>query len=208
LTEKSPDKALEWFNARAQRADINEAESDALLYGQAIALQRKGDVGDARKILQNLMDRDQNLAYELQMADLDLQYGDPQNAIQRLTDLYHNFPGNHAISMQYATALLHDRDPEKAGTAAVVLKQQLLSHPDDPQLYELYARSSNIAGDDVRAKEAIAETYYLRGSVHEAAMQLQELAGRDDLDYYQRARITARINQIRLELAELGKEDS
>jgi len=208
LTEKSPDKALEWFRARAERADINEAESDALLYGQAIALQSRGDVDEARKLLQNLMDRDQNVAYELQMADLDLQSGDQKAAIQRLADLYHNFPGNHAISIQYATALLHDRDPEKAETAAVVLKQQLLSHSDDPQLYELYARSSNIAGDDVRAKEAIAETYYLRGSVHEAAMQLQELAGRDDLDYYQRARITARINQMRLELAELGKEDS
>jgi predicted Zn-dependent protease len=110
--------------------------------------------------------------------------------------------------MQYATALLHNRDPEQAETAAVILKKQLLTHQDDPQLYELYARSSNVAGDDVRAKEAIAETYYLRGSVHEAAMQLQELVARDDLDYYQRARITARINQMRTELAATGEEDS
>ena len=43
----------------------------------------------------------------------------------------------------------------------------------------------------LRAKEAIAESYYLRGGTHEAGLlQLQELAGRDDLDYYQRARIT------------------
>jgi predicted Zn-dependent protease len=83
----------------------------------------------------------------------------------------------------------------------------LQSHPDDPQLYELYARSANIAGDAVRAKEAIAESYYLRGGVHEAAMQLQELVARDDLDYYQRARITARINELRLELARMGEEE-
>ena len=38
-------------------------------------------------------------------------------------------------------------------------------------------------------------------------MQLQELVGRDDLDYYQRARITARINELRLELAKLGLEE-
>jgi hypothetical protein len=30
----------------------------------------------------------------------------------------------------------------------------------------------------------------------------------DDLDYYQRARITARINELRLELVKLGMEDS
>ena len=70
---------------------------------------------------------------------------------------------------------------------AVVLRQQLLSHPQDPQLYELYARSANVAGDSVRAREAIAETYYLRGSVHEAAMQLQDLLDSEDLDYYQRS---------------------
>ena len=58
----------------------------------------------------------------------------------------------------------------------------------------------------MRAKEAIAESYYLRGGIHEAAMQLQELAARDDLDYYERARITARINELRLELAKMGRE--
>jgi predicted Zn-dependent protease len=208
LSEKSPDTALEWFEHRKDRADINEAESDALFYGQAIALQRKGDIDEARKLLHNLMDRGENLVYELQLADIDLQYGDPQDAVSRLAELYRNFPGNHAISMQYARALLHDRESKQAQIAATVLKQQLSTHPDDPQLYELYARSYNVAGDDVRAKEAIAETYYLRGSVHEAAMQLQELAARDDLDYYQRARIAARINQMRQELAKLGEEDS
>jgi hypothetical protein len=39
-------------------------------------------------------------------------------------------------------------------------------------------------------------------------MQLQELAGRDDLDYYERARITARINELRLELARMGEENT
>ena len=39
-------------------------------------------------------------------------------------------------------------------------------------------------------------------------MQLQELAREDDLDYYQRSRITARINELRLELAEMGLEET
>ena len=59
----------------------------------------------------------------------------------------------------------------------------------------------------VRAKEAIAESYYLRGGIHEAAMQLQELAAKDDLDYYERSRITSRINELRMELAKLGLEE-
>jgi predicted Zn-dependent protease len=208
LTEKIPDTALKWFDDRMDRADVGQAETDALFYGKAIALQRKGEYDEARKLLQNLLDRDRHLAYELQLADLDLDAGEEAAAIDRLADLYQTFPGNHAISMQYAEALLHDQDAGHAETAAVVLRQQLLTHSQDPKLYELYARASNLAGDQVRAKEAIAESYYLRGGVHEAAMQLQELVSRDDLDYYQRARITARINELRLELAKLGKEDS
>lgn len=208
LSEKVPDTALQWFDNRMDRADVGQAETDALFYGRAIVLQRKGEFDEARKLLQNLLDRDRHLAYELQLADLDLDAGDEAAAIDRLADLYQTFPGNHAISMQYAEALLHDQDAGHAETAAVVLRQQLLTHSQDPKLYELYGRASNLAGDRVRAKEAIAESYYLRGGVHEAAMQLQELVARDDLDYYQRARITARINALRLELAKLGKEDS
>ena len=96
---------------------------------------------------------------------------------------------------------------EVLGDGSSPAMQQLLQRADDPQLHELYARSANIAGDDVRAKEAIAESYYLKGGIHEAALQLQELARREDLDYYQRARITARINELRLELAKMGKEE-
>ena len=208
MTAKTPDEALEWFTDRMERADVSQAESDALYYGSAIAYQKKGDYSEARKLLQSLIDRNHHIAYELQMAELDLDAGQDAHAIDLLAGLYHSFPGNHAISMQYAQALLKGQDTGQAETAAVVLRQHLLVRPGDPQLYELYARSANIAGDSVRAKEAIAEAYYLRGRIHEAAMQLQTLADSGDLDYYQRARITARINELRMELVKLGKEES
>jgi predicted Zn-dependent protease len=207
MGEKNPDEAMDWFKHRLGRADITQAESDAIFYGQAIVLQRKGDHGEARSILHSLIDRDHHLAYELQLAGLELDSGNDDQAIDSLAGLYHNFPGNQAISLQYAQALLKNRKPAQAETAGVVLRQQILTRPDDPRLYELYAQSANIAGDRVRAKEAIAESYYLRGGIHEAAMQLQELTRDDDLDYYERARITARINELRLELAKLGLEE-
>ena len=204
MIEEYPDKALEFFNHRIDRADTSQAESDSLYYGSAIALQRKGDYQEARKLLESLMAREQHVAYELQLADLDLDSGHEQAALDRLDDLYHSFPGNHAISLQYSRALLKNRDPGQAETASVILRRQLLTHSDDPMLYELYARASNTADDFIRAKEAIAESYYLRGGTHEAVLQLQELAGRDDLDYYQRARITDRLNELRVELTKMN----
>ncbi|MEE8339681.1 MAG: M48 family metalloprotease [Xanthomonadales bacterium] len=204
MIEEYPDKALEFFKHRLDRADTSQAESDSLFYGSAIALQRKGDYKEARKLLESLMARDQHVMYELQLADLDLDSGHEQAALDRLDDLYHSFPGNHAIAMQYGRALLKSQDSAQAETASVILRQQLLTHPDDPTLYELYARASNTADDFVRAKEAIAESYYLRGGIHEAVLQLQELSGRDDLDYYQRARITHRLNELRTELSKIN----
>ncbi len=204
--EEYPDAALKWFDHRLQRADISQAESDAIYYGRAIALQRKGKYTEARKLLESLIARGQHVAYELQLADLDLDSDNGNSALDRLGGLYHSFPGNHAISMQYGRTLLYRNDPVQAETAGVILRQQLLSHPDDPVLYELYARASNMAGDSVRAKEAIVEAYYLRGNIHEAVLQLQKLAQAEDLDYYQRARITDRLNELRMELAKMGLE--
>lgn len=207
MTEK-PDDTLDWLNHRATRADISQAESDAIDYGRAIALQYKGQHDKARRLLQNLMDRDYHVTYELQMAALDLDTNRQQPALDRLSGLYNSFPGNQAISLQYAEALLKDSDPDRAQQAATVLRKQLREHPDNPRLHELFARSSNIAGNTVQAKVAIAESYYLRGGIHEAAMQLQEVARDEDLDYYQRARIDARINELRMELAKLGVDDA
>jgi predicted Zn-dependent protease len=208
MTAKKPDETLEWFNHRLDRTDTSQAESDAIFYGKAIIFQKKGEYEEARKLLQSLIDREHHIAYELQLADLDLESGRDNQAIDHLAGLYNKFPGNHAISMQYAQALLKNQDSQAAEKAAVVLRKQLQTHPNDPLLYELYARSANIAGDTVRAKEAIAESYYLRGGIHEAAMQLQVLADSGDLNYYQRARIAARVNELRMELVKLGMDET
>jgi len=207
MGEEHPDTALDYFRFRSERADISQAQQDAIDYGTAIALQRKGEYQEARNLLGGLMDRNQHLAYELQLADLDLVSGESDLALERLAGLYHSFAGNHAISMAYANALLYESDPARAETASVILRQQLLTHPDDPGLYALYGRASNIAGDTVRAREAIAESYYLRGGTHEAIAQLRELVESSDLDYYERARISARLNELQIELVTLGLDE-
>ena len=64
---------------------------------------------------------------------------------------------------------------------------------------ELLAQASNRSGEPVRAIEAQAESYYLRGGITAAIEQLELAERRDDLDYYQRARISARLNEMRSE---------
>ena len=204
--EEQPETALSYFRHRLNSEELSPAEKEAIDYGIAIALQRKGDYAEARETLNGLAAGRQSLAFEIQIANLDLDSGHIDTALERLKDLYQDFPGNHAISMAYSDALLREELPEQAAIASGILRKQMLTHPDDPNLYALYARAANAAGDEIRAEEAIAESYFLRGGTHEAVAQLQKLADRDDLDYYQRARITERLNELQIQLAKLGEE--
>lgn len=207
LVEKKPNDAIAWFRDRIDEQN-SEVQLMAHQYGLAIALQRKREFEEARRLLGHLLDANPaHLAFQLQVADLDMDDGREEEAIERLAGLYHTFPGNHAISVQYAEALLQDEDPQRAETAGEILRQQRLQRPDDPRLHELFAKSANIAGNEVRASEALAESYFFRGGVKEAMEQLEMLTRRDDLDYYQRARVTARLEEMRIIMGELGDDE-
>jgi len=204
LLEDKPADAITHFRDQLDEGHP-KARVDAQSYGLAIALQRHGEYAAARPILEGLLIEDPGrLAYQLQIASLDTVSGRDEEALERLGHLYHNFPGNHAIAMQYAEALLHEEDPQRAETASVILRQQILFREQaDPVLYALYAKSANIAGDRVRATEAIAESYYQRGGIKEAIEQLERLTREREMDYYESARVSARLQELRIQMVEL-----
>ena len=60
--------------------------------------------------------------------------------------------------------------------------------------------------DPIRAGEAYAEAEYLTGNPERALLQLNTLKRRQDLDYYARARIDARIAAITPTVLELRRQ--
>ena len=205
LLENDPQVAIKHFENELGKP-LTDARRNGNLYGLAIATQRNTDFEEAEAILSQLLEKEPSrLAFQLQMANLHRKRGHPQQAIDSLADLYHTFPGNQAIALEYGKALLDQRDPELAVTASRVLRQQLVNRKNDPALYALYARAANLAGDEIRSTEAIAESYYQRGGTEEAITQLESLERRSDLDYYQRARVSARLMELRIEASESDK---
>jgi len=202
LLENDPKKAIEHFNNELKKP-LSDARINGNLYGLAIASQRDAQFDEAEAILSELLEKQPSqLAFQLQMANLHRKRGQPQQAIDSLAELYHTFPGNQAIAVEYGKALLEMSDPKLAETASEVLRHQLGRRKNDPALYALYARAANLAGDEVRSTEAIAESYYQRGGTEEAITQLESLERRSDLDYYQRARVSARLMELRIEAGE------
>jgi predicted Zn-dependent protease len=47
----------------------------------------------------------------------------------------------------------------------------------------------------------------MRGGIQEAIVQLERINEREDLDYYQRSRVTARLNQLRAERLRLSSRE-
>lgn len=201
-----PQRAIDWFRNELSTGGPL-ARSLAYQYGLAIALQRTRQFDEARQLLDELLLREPNrLPYQLQRLALDMETGQLAEALTVLADLHHGFPGNHAIGVQYAEALILTGDPQHAATAETTLRQQLLKRSDSPTLYELLARASAIAGNEVVSSEALAESYFLMGRVKEAMEQLEVLELRNDLDYYQRARVTARLEEMRIILSDFDQE--
>ncbi len=206
LYAESPADAVQWFRTALEKGGPL-AQSLGYQYGLAIALQRSRQFDEAGQLLDELLLREPNkLPYRLQRLALDVETGARDEALAVLADLHLGFPGNRAIAMQYAEALILAGDAQSAKTAEAILRQQLLQHNDSPILYELLARASAIAGDEIVSAEALAESYFLMGSVQEAMNQLEILELRDDLNYYQRARVTSRLEEMRIILADFDQE--
>jgi len=205
LLENDPKTAINYFNTELEKP-LSDARINGNLYGLAIAKQRDTEYDEAEAILSQLLEKEPSrLAFQLQMANLHRKRGQPQQAIDSLGVLYQSFPGNQAIALEYGKALLAQRDPKLAVTASEVLRQQRVTRKDNPAPYALYAQAANLAGDEIRSTEAIAESYYQRGGTEEAITQLESLEKRSDLDYYQRARVSARLMELRIEASESDK---
>jgi len=113
-------------------------------------------------------------------------------------------PRNRAVALAYAKALTAGGDQQQARLAANLLRP-LLDSASEPQIYDAYARASDKAGDSVRAGEAFADASYYSGRPFDAMEQLKRLLKRDDLDYYARVRIQARISELTPLVLELHK---
>ena len=174
-------------------------------YGYALALTRSGRGAQAMAQLQPLLLRwPDNLILKLALADAELQAGQRAAALSIYHELNAQSPNNRAVALAYAKALTIAGDKKQASLAADLLRP-LLDNASEPEIYSAYARACEQAGDSVRAGEAFADASYYSGRPFDAMEQLKRLLKRNDLDYYARVRIEARITELTPLVLELQK---
>lgn len=183
----------------------HDFDTPANHYGYALALSRSGRSAAAIEQLQPLLQaHPDNLILKLAMADARLQAGQRAAALAIYSSLNVQSPRNRAVALAYAKALTAGGDNGQAHLAANLLRP-LLDNASEPEIYSAYARASDKAGDGVRAGEAFADASYYAGRPFDAMEQLKRLLKRDDLDYYARVRIQARISELTPLVLELHK---
>lgn len=205
LSANTPAQAIGEYDAmrRGNRGKLDEAQE----YGLALAQTEAGNTAAAMPSLQTLLrDNPDDLWLQLALAEAENTAGQADAANRRYADLLQKHPLNRAVALSFAQTL-NKQGGQSAGTQAQsVLRPLLAQSGDDPIFQQAWARANELAGDDIRAGEAYAEAAYLGGRLELALVQLQNLKKRDDLDFYARARIDARIATITPQVLDLRRQ--
>jgi len=203
LSADTPALALREYQRLARTAALDDAQR----YGQALARLLDGQAAQAAEDLEALLAAhpgDTWLALALGQAEA--RAGRTAAADARFEALLARMPHSREVALTYA-AVLNERGTREAGRRAQEILRPLLAvAADDPVFQQAFGRASEMAGDLVRAGEAYAEAAFLNGRAEQALVQLDTLRKRDDVDYYARARIDARIAAITPMVLELRRQ--
>lgn len=173
---------------------LNGAEEDAARYGLALAQLKAGQFVLATESLDTLLRKEpERITYVMLAAEIAIAEEDFPRALDILERNLKINPGNHPLTMTYATALT------RAGRfqdAAEVLEEHAIARPDDMQIWYDLAEVQGQAGNISKVHQARAEYFITIGDFARAREQLNFAQGLEK-DQLSLARIRARLDYIR-----------
>lgn len=182
----------------------NSLNNTATRYGYSLALAAQGDYTQARTVLQSLIDQDKDrLSYQLALADLEIAVGRLSAALLIYDSNQKLYPDDQALTLNEVSALLKANLPEKA---VALLQTQLTLGTSSRQLYKLLSQAKSAMGEKSQSHSWLAEYYYSSGRLEQAADQLRIAADFSKRDEYQLAKISARLREVEMTLAQMKME--
>lgn len=173
------------------------ADEAATRYGYIVALLRAGDTEAASKEMKQLRASGvQHPMFDTLAAQISLARNEPDAAVQLLQQSVQRYRHDVAVRLAYAEAL---QRTGKHREAIEVLQQLRSERPREPRLYAFIAQNHAALGERVEQHRALAEHYYLQGSLSGAIEQLQLAQAARDADFYTLSAVDARLRQLRAE---------
>jgi beta-barrel assembly-enhancing protease len=183
-------EALKRFEVGSQGSD-----DPAPWYGLARAALRAGRYQEARDALARLEQLHvSSPLVDTLAADISLASGRPAEAVSRLQGALKRFSAYRPLVYAYVRALLRAGQP---GTALAYVDDQLLTWPDDTDLFALKAEAHQALGEQLDAHLAQAEVYARRGATKAAIEQLQLALKSGEKDFYKLSIAEARMRELK-----------
>jgi len=186
------------------RNTVNEGRyrnETAQRYGYVLALMASREYTAAEKELAQLLSQyPEQVEFIVAQADLKKATGQAKAGVDILKRGLKNHPDNYPLTLYTAQTLLDIGQPKEA---TKLLTYYLDVRPDELELYKLLAQASGDAGNKTQGHQYLAEYYYLSGALKLSRQHLESALKDRTLDYYQSAKITARLKIIRQEQADL-----
>jgi predicted Zn-dependent protease len=128
------------------------------------------------------------------MSRIRLGEGDAAGARDVLRSGLSRFPNYRPLHYAYVDVL---QGMGQHAAALAWLSDLVKSYPRDARLYNLQAKSYAASGKRLLHHQALAETYFLQGTLPAAIEQLQLAQKSGDGDFYQLSAVEARLRDLR-----------
>jgi len=198
MTAIKPSTSIKYFNARLNRG--TETQKAVAQYGYALALAANTQYDKAKTILSHLVQKyPEQHAFINALAKAELTAGDSSHALKLYASARKRFPGNRAITLEYASTLLRARQNE---AARKLLVDYMRKFPPTPDVYNLVSKAYGGLGQNAQAHRYLAEYYYSMGLTEPAILQARLGLRQTTDDQYLTALLEDRLKLFVAEEAE------
>jgi predicted Zn-dependent protease len=192
---------MEFAEIVRERRYANEA---AARYGLAAALARDRDYAAAESEVARLRQlTGPHPMVELLAARIRAAGGDQVGAQEILRAAMKRDPSYYPVTYAMVQSLQATGEHREALS---LLDELIRNTPRNPKLYSMQAQSYAAVGQSLLQHRALAESYYLQGTLPLAIEQLQLAQRSNDGDFYQMSSIEARLREWRMQQAEESKK--
>jgi predicted Zn-dependent protease len=189
---QEPTQAARFFKGMMREGDYRN--EDVARYGYALALTSAAQYEEARIQISHLLKGEREIpTYLLAAGRMELGAGNKAKALKYFERAYRIYHDDRAVLISYAEALLAADQPEKVRT---LLKEFVYSHRPDLRYYKVLAEAEGRAGSVAEARLLLAEYHFRSGDLKGSILQLKLASSLPNLDYYQRQRIEARLDEL------------
>lgn len=191
-----PKVAIEYYNGIIKNGAGNTM---AERYGRAVAYIAAKEPGTAINELQALLHEYPKVTQLYgALGQAYLAENRPKESAEVLEKALGLFPRNVPITIRLAEAYMHAGENRRAHLLLLDLFDVVEPTPDQARMI---AKAANAAGDIADSYYYMSEFYIMNGELNKSVMQLQLALGLPGLNPIQRARFSARLEEVRQVLA-------